>query len=244
MGISSSLSLYDGVPFLDPSLYNNIVGALQYCTITRPEISFSISKVCQFMHSPTTTHWQAVKRILHYLKSTISHGISLQPSTNLFLTCYIDVDWVDCSDDRKSTGGHFCFLGLNLISWSCTKQKVVSRSSAESKYRGLANVISELIWIKTFPTELHIPFFIPPILFCDNLSATHLVAHPILHARVKNIEIDYHFICDCVLHISQIYTFWRATCRYPDQVVACTSFSKSTKQVDCASQLSQLAGGC
>ena len=207
MGTSSSLSLYDGVPFLDPSLYNNIVGALQYCTITRPEISFSISKVCQFMHSPTTTHWQAVKRILHYLKSTISHGISLQPSTNLFLTCYIDVDWVDCSDDRKSTGGHFCFLGLNLISWSCTKQKVVSRSSAESKYRGLANVISELIWIKTFPTELHIPFFIPPILFCDNLSATHLVAHPILHARVKNIEIDYHFICDCVLHISQIYTF-------------------------------------
>ena len=42
---SFSLSLYDGEPFLDPYLYHNIVGALQYCTITRPEISFSINKV-------------------------------------------------------------------------------------------------------------------------------------------------------------------------------------------------------
>ena len=77
MSTSSSLSLYDGEPLSDPSLYRSIVEALQYYTITRPDISFSINKVCQFMHSSTTTHWQVVKRILCYLKSTISHGISL-----------------------------------------------------------------------------------------------------------------------------------------------------------------------
>ena len=111
MSTSSSLSLYDGEPLLEPSLNHNIVGALQYCTITRPDISFSVNNVCQFMHSPTTTHWQAVKRILRYLKSTIYHGISLQPSTDLSLSCYIDVDWADYQDDRKSTSGHYCFLG-------------------------------------------------------------------------------------------------------------------------------------
>ena len=152
------------------------------------------------MHSPTTTHWQAVKRILLYLKSTSSYGISLQSSTNLSLTCYTDFDWAGCPDDRKSTSALFFFLGPNLISWSCTNQKVVSRSSAEFEYRGLANAASELIWIEAFLNELHIPFSTPPILLCDNLSATRLVAHPILHARTKHIEIDYYFINDRVLH--------------------------------------------
>ena len=200
MSTSSSLSLYDGEPLSNPSLYHRIVGALQYCTITRPDINFSVNKVCQFMHSPTTTHWQAVKRILCYLKSTISHGISLQPSTDLSLTCYIDVDWADYPDDQKSTSGHYCFLGPNLISWSYTKQKVVSHSSVESEYKGLANAASELIWIETLLTELHILFFTPPVLFCDNLNATYLAAHPILHVHTKHIEIDYHFIRDRVLH--------------------------------------------
>ena len=207
MSTSSSLSLYDGEPLLEPSLNHNIVGALQYCTITRPDISFSVNNVCQFMHSPTTTHWQAVKRILRYLKSTIYHGISLQPSTDLSLTCYTDADWAGCLDDRKSTSGHYCFLSPNLISWSCTKQKVVSRSSAEFEYKGLVNAALELIWIETFLNELHILFFTPPVLFCDNLTATHLAAHPIFHARTKHIEIDYHFIHDRVLHKSLLVKF-------------------------------------
>ncbi|RVW99861.1 Retrovirus-related Pol polyprotein from transposon RE1 [Vitis vinifera] len=152
MSTSSSLSLYDGEPLSDPSLYRSIVGALQYYTITRPDISFSVNKVYQFMHSSTTTHWQAVKRILCYLK-------------------------------------------------------IVSRSSVESEYRGLANAALELIWIETFLIELHIPFFTLPVLFCDNLNATHLVAHPILHARTKHIEINYHFIRDRVLHKSPLVQF-------------------------------------
>ncbi|KAL6342162.1 hypothetical protein AAG906_004482 [Vitis piasezkii] len=96
-----------------------------------------------------------------------------------------------------------------LISFllSCTKQKVVSHSSVESEYKGLANAASELIWIETFLTKLHIPFFTPLVLFCDNLNATHLAAHPILHARTKHIEIDYHFIRDRVLHKSLLVKF-------------------------------------
>ena len=66
--------------FADPTLYKSVVGALQYATITRPEISFSINKVCQFMGAPTEQHWQAVKRILRYLKGTVHYGLSLQPN--------------------------------------------------------------------------------------------------------------------------------------------------------------------
>jgi histone deacetylase 1/2 len=57
----------------DPSEYRSIVGALQYVTLTRPEIAFSVNKVCQFLAMPLITHWQAVKRILRYLLSTYHH---------------------------------------------------------------------------------------------------------------------------------------------------------------------------
>ena len=146
------------------------------------------------MHSLTTTHWQVVKRILCYLKSTIYHGISLQPSIDLSLTCYIDADWAGCPDDRKSTSDHCCFLGPNLISWSCTKQKVVSRSSAESEYRGLA--ASELIWIETFLTELHIPFFTPQSSFVIILVPPILLLIPfcmLVRSTLKSIIIS--FVC-------------------------------------------------
>jgi histone deacetylase 1/2 len=47
----------------DSNRYRSIVGALQYLTMTRPDLSFAVNKVCQFLHAPTTTHWSAMKRI-------------------------------------------------------------------------------------------------------------------------------------------------------------------------------------
>jgi Reverse transcriptase (RNA-dependent DNA polymerase) len=64
MASSNSLSLHDDDPYSDPKRYRSVVGALQYATITRPDISFAVNKISQFKHAPTTTHWTAVKRIL------------------------------------------------------------------------------------------------------------------------------------------------------------------------------------
>ena len=111
MSSGPTLSLYDGQPLSDPSQYRSIVGALQYCTLTWPDINFAVNKVCQFMHSPTSSHWQAIKRILRYLKSTITYGISFQSSSDMSLTCYTDAGWAGCPDDRRSTGGFCIFLG-------------------------------------------------------------------------------------------------------------------------------------
>jgi len=64
----------------DPTLYRSVVGALQYVFITRPELSFAVNKVCQFMHCPQEHHWRAVKRILRYLAGTENHGLIIQCS--------------------------------------------------------------------------------------------------------------------------------------------------------------------
>lgn len=62
----------------DPYEYRSIVGALQYLTLTRPDITYSVNKVCQFMSNPLDSHWQEVKRILRYLKGTQHFGLLLQ----------------------------------------------------------------------------------------------------------------------------------------------------------------------
>jgi histone deacetylase 1/2 len=66
LSASEKLSAYEGEQLgpTDATRYRSIVGALQYLTLTRPDISFSVNKVCQFLHMPTTVHWTAVKRIL------------------------------------------------------------------------------------------------------------------------------------------------------------------------------------
>lgn len=87
------------------------MGALQYVTVIRPDIAFAVNKVCQFMHAPKESHWQAVKRILRYLSSTSSQGLTLTRSAALHLTAFCDVDWGSDPDDRKSTTGYCVFLG-------------------------------------------------------------------------------------------------------------------------------------
>ena len=62
------------------------MGALQYATITRPELSYSVNRVCQFMHNPLESHWCSLKRILCYLAGTRHHGFLLRKTSRLNLT--------------------------------------------------------------------------------------------------------------------------------------------------------------
>lgn len=100
------------------------------------------------MQQPTTAHWLSVKLILRYLRGTMQDGLLLSPSSNLTIEGFIDADWGAHLDDRRSSSGYLVYLRGNLVSWSSTKQKVVSRSSAESEYRGLVFATAEIVWMQ------------------------------------------------------------------------------------------------
>ena len=77
LSTTQSLQLIDGTAAVDSSEFRRIIGRLQYLSLTRPDISFAVNKLSQFMHKPTTNHWTATKRLLRYLKQTIFHGIQI-----------------------------------------------------------------------------------------------------------------------------------------------------------------------
>lgn len=191
---SQHLSKHDACPLEDPYLYRSTVGALQYVTVTRPELAFSVNKVCQFMQSPTDVHWRAVKRILRYLRGTMKFGLHLRRCDDLSLTAFCDADSGNNPDDGRSTSGMAVFLGTNLITWQSKKQQVVSRSSTEAEYRSLACVVAELAWLKSLLSELQVPQPKPPVVWCDNLSTVMVSANSVLHARTKHIELDIFFV--------------------------------------------------
>ena len=86
----------------------------------------------------------------------------------------------------------------------------MSRSCAESEYRALANATAELLWLKALLSELRVSLSAPPLLLCDNVSTNQLAANPVMHARTKHVEIDYHFVRERVVSrcIDLQFTAW------------------------------------
>jgi hypothetical protein len=184
-----------GDPVTDPTFYRSLVGALQYLTFTRPDITYAVQQVCLHMHDPREPHFTAVKRILRYLQGTSDFGLFIdRASSPTTLTVYTDADWVGCPDTRRSTSSYAAFLGTTLVSWNSKRQQTVSRSSAEAEYRVVANGVAEASWLRQLLQELGQPLQHATIVYCDNISAVYLSTNPVQHQRTKHIEIDLHFV--------------------------------------------------
>ena len=103
---------------------------------------------------------------------------------------------------------------------------MVSRSSTESEYRGGANEAAKIAWTESLLYELSITPTRPPLILCDNISATYLAANLILHACTKHVEIDYHFVRECVLQCSFSIQFTPSD----DQLADCMTKPLSTQR--------------
>ncbi|GAU44375.1 hypothetical protein TSUD_243070 [Trifolium subterraneum] len=179
---------------VDATEYRRLCGSLQYLTFTRPDLTHAVNLVCQHFQNPTQKDLQAVKRILRYIKGTLTHGLRYLNQSSLNLTAFCDADWAGCPTTRRSTTGFCIYLGSHCISWASKKQPTVSRSSAEAEYKALATTAAELTWLQYLLHDLGISLERRPLIFCDNQSAIHMSHNPVFHARTKHIAIDYHFI--------------------------------------------------
>ena len=131
----------------NPSLYRQLVGSLVYLIVTRPDISYAVHQVSQYLSAPRSTHYAIVLRILRYLKGTLFHDIFYSAQSPLVLRAFSDADWVGDPTNRRSTIGYCFLLGSSLISWRSKKQTFVARSNTEAEYRALVDTTFELLWL-------------------------------------------------------------------------------------------------
>jgi Reverse transcriptase (RNA-dependent DNA polymerase) len=185
----------------DINRFQRLVGKLIYLTITRPDISYAVSFVSQFMQRPTKGHMELIDQILRYLKATPARGILMKNQGHTTLAVYTDADWAGNPLDRKSTSGLCAFIGGNLVTWQSKKQPVVARSSTEAEYRAMATATSEIVWLRLLLHELGCPSLNSPTkLFCDNQAAIHIASNPVFHERTKHIEVSCHYVRENVLN--------------------------------------------
>lgn len=166
---------------------------------TRPDLSYSVQALSQFMHNPTTVHYDALLRTLSYVQNTIGQGILLQESNSHKLQAFSDSYWASCPDSRRSVTGYVLLFGNSPIAWKSNKQATVSRSSSEAEYRAMASAVSEVTWTVGLLQELGVTNLSPVVLHCDNQFAIHIGKNPVFHERTKHIEVDCHFTRDKVL---------------------------------------------
>lgn len=111
------LSHDQGTPLSDPTAYRRLIGKLLYLTSTRPDISFSVQQLSQFMGKPTHLHHEAAIRVLRFIKQSPARGLLFPSSSALQIKAFCDSDWATCPDTRRSVTGFCIFLGDSLISW-------------------------------------------------------------------------------------------------------------------------------
>ncbi|XP_019099760.1 PREDICTED: uncharacterized protein LOC109132543 [Camelina sativa] len=136
------------VPYSDPAQYHRLVGRLVCLLHTRPELSYVVNILAQFMQTPLLDHWNAAQRLVRYLKSSPGQGVVLSSTTPLQVNAYCDSDFNKDPSSRRSLTSYIVMLGDSPLQWKTKKQSRVSLSSAEAEYRAMAMTCTELLWLK------------------------------------------------------------------------------------------------
>ncbi|XP_019190327.1 PREDICTED: uncharacterized protein LOC109184744 [Ipomoea nil] len=181
-------------PIANPEHYRRLVGKLLYLTNTKPDISYVVQQLSQFVDKPSDIHLMAAHRVLRFLKGSPGRGLFYAANSFVKLQGFSDSDWGTCTESRKSITGYCIFLGNSLISWKTKKQATVSRSSSEAEYRALATTTCEIQWLTYLLKDLQVHIDEPTILYCDNKSAVAIGENHVFHERTKHIDIDCHVV--------------------------------------------------
>ncbi|MBW0523331.1 hypothetical protein O181_063046 [Austropuccinia psidii MF-1] len=178
------------------------IGSINYLsTATRPNLSFAVSALSQYLDRPGIKHWQAFLHVLKYLKGSINRGLHYSSEERNGITAFSDTDWGNCKETRRSTTGYLACFHKCLILWKTRKQPTISISTAEAEYKAVCDLTSELLWFRQWCEEANLFVFTNPILiFKDNQSCIKTANGDcnINNKHMKHIDIQLHFIKEAI----------------------------------------------
>ena len=182
--------------------YSQVIGCLMYAmTSTRPDIAFAVGKLSRYTSRPSSSHWKALRRVLRYLKGTMTYGIAYvgSPST---LEGYTDASWITNMEDHSSTSGWVFLLGGGAISWASKKQSCITTSTMESEFVALAAAGKEAEWLRNLIHEIPLwPKPISPIaIFCDSQSTLAKAYSQVYNGKSRHLGVRHSSIRELITH--------------------------------------------
>ena len=135
---------------------NKLLGCLAYVsTATRPDIAAAVVTLSQFMSDPSKEHWIGVKRMLRYIKGTLSYGLKFSVNDDEYdLYGFSDADWAGDADNRRSTSGYVFKVADFTVNWCRKKQATVAKSTTEAEYVALSQATQEAFYLRSLLADL------------------------------------------------------------------------------------------
>ncbi|KAL0312877.1 UNVERIFIED_CONTAM: Retrovirus-related Pol polyprotein from transposon TNT 1-94 [Sesamum radiatum] len=182
--------------------YSKVIGCLMYAmTSTRPDIAYAVGKLSRFTSIPSTHHWQAIRRVLKYLKKTMFYGLSYSGSPSV-LEGYSDASWITNVEDHSSTSGWVFLLGGGAISWASKKQTCITNSTMESEFIALAAAGKEAEWLRNLIHEIPLwPKPISPIsIYCDSAATLAKASSQMYNGKSRHLGVRHSMIRDLIMN--------------------------------------------
>lgn len=176
--------------------YRELIGCLMYVMLTsRPDLSMAVGYFSRFQGCASDEHWIYLKRILRYIKGSLDLKLVYNRlPMNSMLVGYVDADWANDINDRRSITGYVIRVFGSTVSWASRKQSTVSLSSTEAEYIALCHAACEIIWLQQFLIEIGMSLVFPTLVFEDNQACIRIAEEPREHKRMKHIDTKYNFI--------------------------------------------------
>ncbi|CAM8917314.1 unnamed protein product [Rhodiola kirilowii] len=176
--------------------YSKVIGSLMYLmNCTRPDIAYTVSRLARYTSNPGTIHWNAIVRILKYLRATRNYGLHYTRYPEV-IEGYTDASWISDMQDSKATSGYVFTLGGAAVSWKSSKQTLITRSTMEAEFVALDKCGEEAEWLRNFVED--IPEWknpVPPIcLYCDNISTIGRARNVMYNGKSRHIRCRHNTI--------------------------------------------------
>ncbi|CAM8975229.1 unnamed protein product [Rhodiola kirilowii] len=182
--------------------YSRVIGSLMYAmTSTGPDIAFAVGKLSRYTSNPSVHHWQAVHRVLRYLKGTMNLGLVYFEFPSV-IKVFSDASWISNEEDHSSTSGWVFLLGGGAISWASKKQICINSSTMESEFVALAVASKEAEWLKNMIHE--IPLWERPIspisIHCDSAATLAKAYSHVYNKKSRHLGVRHSAVRELIMH--------------------------------------------